>query len=392
MALTDTAIRLTKPAEKPIRKTDGNGLVLLINPNGSRWWRFRYRFHGKAKMISIGTYPEVSLSAARAKREEYRAMVARGVDPSIEKQAVRSAQNDSFQAIADEWFQKHGKQWAEAHAKRVKERLTNHVYPYIGERPIATIGVRDIRSILDRMTDAGKIESAHKTKQTLGQIFRYAVATERAEKDPIPSLKDVLPSADTKHFPALLDDKQIGAALRQFESYGGFPPVRAGLKLGPYLFCRPGELRKMRWSEIDFEKAEWRFTASKTKTDHIVPLARQAIEIIKDLQPLTGKGLFVMPSQRSPKGDRPMSDAAITAAYRAMGIDKNDLVAHGWRATARTKLVEDLGVRQDFVEHQLGHMVKDPNGRAYNRTTFLDERRIMMQRWADYLDSLKTLF
>ncbi len=394
--LTDNAVRQAKPAEKPYRKLDGEGLVLLIQPTGAKWWRFRYRFKGKAKMISLGAYPRVSLIEARNLRDDAVKKINEGIDPSdhraAERQAVaieKTVATNTFEAIAMEWYGRHSPTWATAHAKRVKERLDNHVFPYLGQKPITEINAPMVLDVLRRLEDVGKLETAHKTKQSMGQVFRYAIATGRAESDPTPSLKGALPPAKTDHFPALLYPDAIGAVLRQFDNYGGYPPVRAGLKLGPYLFCRPGELRTMKWADLDLDLAEWRFTLSKTHQPHIVPLSHQGKAIIEEMHLLTGKGEHVMPSQRSPRGDRPMSDAAITSAYRAMGIEQSTLVAHGWRATARTLLVEQLKFPVDIVEQQLGHSVKDALGRAYNRTQFLDERRAMMQAWADYLDTLK---
>ena len=389
MALTDTAVRLAKPGPKPIKKADDKGLFILIQPSGAKWWRFRYRFGGKEKLLSLGTYPEVTLSQARVKRDQYRALLAQGIDPSDQRKATKDAAADTFAAIALEWHAKHSPTWAPAHAKRVMERLSNHVMPFIGNKPITEITAPMILALLQRMEAAGKLESAHKTKQSIGQVFRYAIATSRAGSDPTPSLKGALPPAVPDHFPALLDPAAIGAALRQFDGYGGYPAVRAGLRLGPLLFCRPGELRTMRWADLDLDACEWRFILSKTKAPQIVPLSRQAMTVIMDLHPLTGRGIYVMPSQRAPKGDRPMSDAAITAAYRSMGIEQAVLVAHGWRATARTLLVEKLKFPADIVEQQLGHVVRDPLGRAYNRTQYLDERKAMMQTWADYLDDLR---
>lgn len=389
MPLTDTAIRQAKPAEMPYKKTDEKGLFILIQPTGAKWWRLKYRFGGKEKLLSLGTYPQVTLSQARAIRDQYRVMLAQGIDPGEQRKATKKAKADTFEAITTEWYGRHAPTWAPAHAKRVKERLDNHVLPYLGDKPISAITAPMVLEVLRRMESAGKLETAHKTKQSIGQVFRYAIATGRAETDPTPSLKGALPPTRPDHFPALLDPIAIGAVLRQFDGYGGYPSVRCGLRLGPMLFCRPGELRQMKWADLDLPAGEWRFTLSKTRQAHIVPLSKQAIAIINEMAPLTGHGIFVMPSQRSPTGERPMSDAAITAAYRALGIEQDVLVAHGWRATARTLLVEQLKFPVDQVEQQLGHQVKDALGRAYNRTTFLEERKAMMQAWSDYLDTLK---
>lgn len=389
MPLSDTAIRTAKPSSKTIRKSDGGGLVLLINPNGSRWWRFRYRINGKAKMLSLGTYPETSLSDARQKRDELRKLVAAGIDPSDQRKATKEATADTFKAVCLEWFAKISTSWVPAHATRNMQRLERHVFPYLADKPVSNITPVIVLELLNRIETTGNVETAHRVKQIIGMTMRYAVATGRADHDPTASLKGALAPTRVKHHPALLDPAAIGAVLRQFDGYGGYPPVRAGIRLGPMLFCRPGELRQMKWADLDLKAKEWRFTLSKTRQAHIVPLSKQVVEIITGMIPLTGHGCYVMPSQRSPAGDRPMSDAAVTAAYRALGIEQDVLVAHGWRATARTLLVEQLKYPVDIVEQQLGHQVKDALGRAYNRTQFLDERKEMMQSWADYLDSLK---
>ena len=389
MPLTDTAVRLAKPGAKPVRKADEKGLCLLIQPSGAKWWRFRYRFNGKPKNLSLGVYPDISLAQARVARDEYRKLVAQGIDPSDERKAVKEATADTFDFIAREWFAEMSTTWVPAHATRNMQRIERHILPYIGEKPIRTITAPTVLGLLTRIKETGNVETAHRIKQIVGMIMRFAVATGRADADPTASLKGAIAPAKVKHRPALLDKAAIGATLRQFDAYRGFPAVCAGMRLGPYLFCRPGELRHMRWDDIDLDAAEWRLTLSKTQTAQIVPLSRQSLDIILELHPLTGKGTYVMPSQRSPKGDRPMSDAAITAAYRAMGIPQDVLVAHGWRATARTLLVEELKYPADIVEHQLGHRVRDPLGRAYNRTTFIDERKAMMQDWANFLDNLK---
>ena len=240
-----------------------------------------------------------------------------------------------------------------------------------------------------RLGQRGALETAHRTLQNCGQVFRYAVATGRAKRDPSGDLRGALPPVKRTHFAALTESKQVGPLLRVLEGYQGTLIVRCALRLAPLVFVRPGELRQAEWSDIDLETAEWRYTVTKTDTQHIVPLSRQAVEILRELYPLTGQGRYVFPSARTPNGDRPMSNNAILAALRRMGIGKKEMTAHGFRATARTILDEVLGFRPDFIEHQLAHAVRDPNGRAYNRTAHLSERKKMMQTWADYLDQLK---
>lgn len=390
MPLTDAVIRQAKPEEKQVRKTDGGGLVLIVEPTGVKNWRLRYRFQGRPNMLSLGKYPEVSLAEARRHRDEVKRLLSQGIDPSEQRKAVKRAPADSFEAVSREWFAKKAPTWAEAHAKRVLERLENHVFPWLGRKGCAELTPALILPVLQRLENAGKGETAHKTKQTIGQIMRYAVSTSRAETDPTAALKDALAPTKTEHFPALLDPLAIGAALRQFEGYGGYPPVATALRVLPHVFCRPGELREMKWTDVDLENRLWAYVVSKTHQAHMVPLSSQVAGMLHDLHPLTGRGVYVFPNQRTPNGSRPMSDAAITSAYRALGIDQDTLVAHGWRSTARTLLAEVLEYPADILEQQLGHQVKDPLGRAYNRTTFLERRRAMMQRWSDYLDTLRT--
>jgi integrase len=388
--LKDIEVRKAKPGEKPYKLSDERGLYLLVTPQGGKLWRMNYRFGGKQRTLCFGAYPEVGLADARARREDARRLLAHGVDPGEERKATRRAARETFEAIAREWHGRFSSVWAASHAKRVLERLENHIFPYLGGKPVSAVSAPMILAVLRRLEDAGKVESAHRIRGIIGQVLRYAVASGRLDSDPTPALRGALTPVRTVHYPALLDPVEIGRVLRMLHGYTGTAEVRAALRLGPLLFVRPGELRTMRWDDLDMEAREWRFTLSKTQTPHIVPLARTAVEIIEELRPLTGRGVFVMPSARSPTGARPMSEGAVLGAYRALGIDKSVLVGHGWRATARTLLVEKLGFRVDIVEQQLGHVVRDPLGRAYNRTTFLEERRGMMETWAGYLEGLRT--
>lgn len=392
MALTDTKIRNAKPKEKPYKLTDGDGLFMLINPQGSKWWRFRYRFDGKEKLISFGTYPEVSLSDARDKRTEARRQVAAGINPSQLRQAKKAAKvnNEStFEVVAREWHKKFTPAWTPGHAKTILSRLEGNVFPWIGALPIIEIKAPDLLMVLRRIESRGALETAHRVRAICGQIFRYAVATGRAERDPAADLRGALPPVKPKHHAAMTDPEKVAGLLRAIDGYQGSFVTRCALRLAPLLFVRPGELRQMEWAEIDLEAAEWNIPAEKMKTrqPHLVPLAHQSIEILRELHPLTGAGRYVFPSPRTPK--RPMSNNGILSALRRMGFDKDEMTGHGFRAMARTILDEVLQVRPDFIEHQLAHAVRDPNGRAYNRTAFLPERRKMMQTWADYLDGLK---
>ena len=392
MPLTDTSIRNAKPGAKPIKLFDERGLFLLVTPTGGKWWRLRYMFDGKEKLLSLGVYPDVSLKDARERRDEARKLVANGVNPSENRKIQKSARADlvanSFEVITREWFAKFASTWVSNHGDRIIRRFERDIFPWIGGRPIAEITAPELLAVVRRIENRGALETAHRALGNCGQVFRYAVATGRAERDPSSDLRGALPPVKGTHFAATTEPKRVAEILRALDGYEGTLTVRCALRLAPLVFVRPGELRNAQWADIDFETAEWRYLVTKTNTPHIVPLARQAIEILRELQPLTGNSRFVFPSARS--FIRPMSDNAILAAMRRLGIDKEEMSGHGFRAVARTILDEVLGVRPDFIEHQLAHAVRDPNGRAYNRTAHLLERRKMMQQWADYLDKLKT--
>lgn len=390
--LQDVEVRKTKPKDKPYKLTDEKGLYLQVMPTGGKLWRMNYRHDGKQKTVSFGAYPDVSLAQAREKRDEVRKKLADGIDPMAERaarKAARLADAEMFEVVAREWFGKQAPTWAQGHAERVMARMVRDLFPWLANRPIAEITPPELLMVLRRVEDRGAVETAHRLLQNCGQVFRYAVATARAPRDITADLKGALPPVKGGHFAAVVDPKQAGELLRAMDAYEGTLPVKCALKLAPQVFVRPGELRRAEWKDIDFEQEEWRFLVTKTDTQHVVPLSRQAVEILRELHPLTGHGRYVFPSARTPDGSRPMSDVALLAALRRMGIDKDTQTVHGFRALARTVLDEVLGFRPDFVEHQLAHAVRDPNGRAYNRTAHLPERRRMMQHWADYLDSLK---
>lgn len=391
MALTDTSIRNAKPGNKQTKLYDERGLFLLVTPNGGKWWRFRYRFNQKEKLLSLGTYPDVSLKMAREKRDEARKLLVEGVDPSENRKAQKSslASNiaNSFEVITREWFSKYSPSWSENHGNRIIRRFERDIFPWIGQHPIADIRAPELLTVVRRIENRGALETAHRALGNCGQVFRYAVATGRAERDPTNDLRGALPPVKGNHFAAVTDPKRVGEILRAIDSYKGTFTVCCALRLAPLVFVRPGELRHAKWEDIDFESHEWRYVVTKTNTPHVVPLSNQAIEILNELHAFTGNNSYVFPGARSNK--RPMSDNAILAAMRRMGIGKDEMSGHGFRAMARTILDEVLGIRPDYIEHQLAHAVRDPNGRAYNRTAHLPERKKMMQQWADYLDTLK---
>ena len=393
MPLTTTRIRTAAVSDKPYKLFDGDGLYLLVNPNGGKWWRLKYRFRGKEKLLSLGTFPEVPLAKARERCRDARALISDDVDPSVNRKAQQSAQKDSaansFEVIAREWFEKYSKGWAESHSEKIIKRLERDVFPWLGRRPISEITAQEILGVLRRIEARGANETAHRALQNCSQLLRYAVVTGRVERDPCGDLRGALSPVKGKHHASITAPEAVGGLLRAIDSYKGSLITKCALKLAPLVFVRPGELRHAEWTEIDLERGEWNIPAAKMKTReaHLVPLSLQAVAILTEVRELTGGGQYVFPGARTRK--RPMSDNAILAALRRMGFAKDEMSGHGFRAMARTILDEVLHVRPDYIEHQLAHAVRDPNGRAYNRTSHLAERRDMMQRWADYLDRIK---
>ena len=392
MALNDTKIRSTKPSEKPMKLFDEGGLYLLITPSGGELWRFKYRFDGKEKLLSLGTYPEISLADARQRRDEARRNVAHGVDPSTLRKAQKQSQTEeteTFEVVAREWYTKFTPTWSAGHAESIKGRLEKDLIPWLGKLPMKEIKAPKVLEALRRIEDRGALEQAHRVRTIAGQVFRYAVATGRAERDVSADLRGALPQPPERHHAAITDPREVAPLLRAIDGYQGHFMVRCALKLAPLLFVRPGELRHAEWEEIDLDEAVWCIPAGKMKVKqpHIVPLCRQAVAILTELKALTGTSRYIFPSTRSHV--RPMSDNTVNAALRYLGYDRNTMTGHGFRAMARTILDEVLHVRPDYIEHQLAHSVRDPLGRAYNRTAHLDERRKMMQQWADYLYGIK---
>jgi integrase len=393
MGLTNLKIKQATAQDKAYKLSDDKGLYLYITPKAQKYWRMDYRFGGKRKTLALGVYPETTLADARSKCEEARKLIKNDIDPADVKRAKKIAktqsQENSFKALALEWFAIKTPHWSSDHIYRVDSILNKELFPHVGNRSVGEITAPDLLACLRRVESRGAIETAHRVKQVAGQVFRYAVASGKAERDPSADLKDALATPIKSHFAAITEPKEVGKLLIALDDYQGTPEVATALILAPLLFCRPKELRRMEWSEINFDKQEWHLPASKmkTKADHIVPLCKQAIEALQSLLQLTGHRQYVFPSARSPR--RPMSDNAVLSAMRRLGIPKEQMTGHGFRAMARTLLDEELGYRIEWIECQLAHTVKDANGRAYNRTTYLKQRKEMMQRWADYLDNLK---
>jgi len=408
MALTDMEVKKAKATDKPVKLADGGGLFLLVQPNGAKYWRLAYRFDGKQKTLALGVYPDVPLvgywhdpqtkkvwvKGARELREDARKLLANDTDPGAVKQAQKAAKGEqvanSFEAIAREWFVRHSPNWKENHSSKIIARLEKDVFPWIGGRPIGEIATPALLAAIRRIESRGALETAHRALACCGQVFRYAVATGRAERDPTGDLRGALPPVKKdKHFAAITDPQKIGELMRDIDGYQGSFIVKCAFKLSPLLFVRPGELRKMEWTDVNLDSAEWVYFVTKTETNHIVPLAQQAVEILREIQPLTGRGKYVFPGERD--HDRPMSDNAIRSALRRMGWSNDEMTPHGFRAMAST-ILDNMGYKQEWLERQLAHEEANKVKAAYKREAwrmYLPERTAMMQQWADYLDKLK---
>ena len=388
--LSSVAIKDAKPGHKMKAMRDGGGLYLVVEPSGKKWWKLRTTFAGKESSFSLGAFPDISLGGARAARDEMRKkMLVMGIDPAVarKEEKAKADGTNTFEAFAREWHGQFKSKWSEGHARNIQVRLERYVFPYIGKRPLEEITTPEMLAILNRIAAASP-ETARKTMTTLAMIYQQAARVGRVPYSPVDALRGALPPVKHKHMAAPTEPKDAAPLLRMLDSYAGTFAVKCALRLAPLVFVRPGELRQAEWAAIDLDAAEWRYQASKTGQDHIVPLSRQAVAILREIHPLTGTGRYVFPSART--ASRPMSEAAVNAALRRMGIDtKEELTGHGFRAMARTILDEVLGFRPDIIELQLAHAVRDPLGRAYNRTKHLPERKEMMQAWADYLDGLK---
>ena len=389
--LTAAAVSNAKPETKNYKLSDGGGLYLLVKPNKTKAWRFNYRFNGRQKTLAIGVFPDVSLKAAREKHKEARENLANDIDPSSQKKAMKAAKQsesaNNFEVVAREWARTRGEK-AVSTEKRQQALLEKDLFPYLGTRPIADINTPEVLKVLRKIETRGAIETAHRAKRLLGQVFRYAIVTGRAERDPSVDLKDALAQPVKTHFKSITDPAEVGPLISAINNYQATPVVMAALRLTPLLFCRPGELRHLEWQEVNFDEARIELPASKMKTKepHIIPLATQAMDILKKLQLITGRSMFVFPSARG--NSRPLSENGVRTALRTLGYTNEQISPHGFRAMARTILDEVLNFPVDWIEHQLAHSVKDANGRAYNRTKHLEQRRGMMQKWADYLNEL----
>lgn len=392
MKLSDISVRKSKAESKAYKLSDGGGMYLEVMPNGSKYWRLKYRFNGKEKKLALGVYPDVSLALARERMHDARKLLATDTDPSENKKAVKAAKFDksenSFEVVAREWIASHMANKAASHRDKVVRRFELYIFPWLGSKPIADITAPQVLDTVKRIEKLGILETAHRALQTCGQVFRYAVQTGRALRDITADLKGALPPTRTVHMASFTEPSEVAKLLRAIDGFKGTITVQCALRLAPLVFVRPSELRMAKWADFDLDAAEWRYLVSKTKTDHLVPLPHQAVEILREIWPLSGHGEYVFMGGHSPL--KPMSESAINAALKRMGYDtKTQITGHGFRAMARTILHERLNIDPHIIEHQLAHKVPDTLGAAYNRTKFIEQRKVMMQAWANYLDGLK---
>lgn len=394
MPLSDTTVRAAKPASKAFKLADERGLYLVVTTAGGKLWRYDYRLNGSRKTLAIGQYPEISLKDARGRLEEARKLLANGEDPAVIKQAQKAAKHErsanSFEIVARRWHKKNVSDWTPSYASKTIRLLERDIFPWIGGEPVADLEAPKFLTVARRIETRGAVETAHRALQACGQIMRFAVAEGLASRNPIGDLRGALKTAVTRHMASVTDPARVAELLRAFDAFNGTFTVQSALKLAPLVFTRPGELRQAKWADIDLDAAVWSIPAEsmKMRQPHIVPLSRQAISIFREIHPLTGHLEYVFPGARDPK--RAMSDAAVNAAMRRLGIDtKTELTGHGFRAMARTILHEVLKYPPEVIEQQLAHKAAGPLGEAYARAKFLDQRAPMMQAWADYLDKLK---
>ncbi|MFT3754684.1 MAG: tyrosine-type recombinase/integrase [Pseudoxanthomonas sp.] len=393
--LTDIAARAAKSKDKPYKLAAGGGLYLEVMPNGSKYWRMKYRFAGREKRLAIGVYPEVSLRDANTERDKARALLREGRDPSSEKRTAklqaRLSADNRFEAVAREWLETRRGDLAQSTWDKAEWLLETFAFPWIGSRPVGEIAASELLAVFRRLEAQDKLETTQKLKQVCGQVFRYSVATGRAERDPTADLRGALKTRKNRHFAAITDPVKVGALLRAIDGYTGQFSTLCALKLAPLVFARPGELRKAEWAEIDLDKGQWNIPGEKMKmgVPHIVPLSKQAVAILEELHPLTGTSAsakYVFPSVRSNRD--PMSENTVNAALRRLGYGTDDMTGHGFRSMAST-LLHEMGWNSDAIERQLAHAERNQIKAAYNRAEHLPERRRMMQAWADYLDTLR---
>lgn len=391
MPLSNAKIQTSKPADTPYKLADEKGLFLLVHPNGSKYWRLKYRFNGKEKLLAIGVYPDIGLADAREKRDEARKQIANGADPGMVKQfnkaAARVSAANSFESIAREWYVKFSTTWTEKHGEKIIRRLERDIFPWVGAFPITEVDAPKLLAVLRRIESRGAIETAHRAHQNCGQVFRYAVATGRANRDPSGDLRGALQPVKKSHHASVTDPKAIKALMQAINDYEGFFITKCALRFAPLVFVRPGELRHAEWSEINFETKEWRIPAAKMKMRvmHIVPLSEQALKILEEIQPMTGHLKYIFPGVRTPS--RPMSENTITGALRRLGYTSDEMTGHGFRSMAST-ILNEQGWNRDAIERQLAHAERNNVRAAYNYAEHIPERKRMMQAWADYLSAL----
>ena len=395
MKLTDTFLRGLKAVSKAQKHSDGGGLYLHVSPTGGKLWRMGYRFEGKQKTLSFGAYPAVSLKDARQKREDAKEQLAKGIDPSAYKQAVKAAtraeSTNTFEIVAREWFAKNQDSWVDTHAEKILRRLENYIFPIIGGKPIHQVTAPELLRALREVEAKGIPDVAHRALQNCSRIFRYAIATGRAERDTAADLRGALVPVKSENLASIIDPQSIGALLRAIDAYTGNVIVCSALRMAPYVFVRPGELRRAEWAEFNLEGAEWRIPAARMKMRqvHIVPLARQVVGILEDLRQYTGHGHFLFPSMRT--DNRPISDVTLLAGLRRLGYTKEQMCVHGFRSMA-SALLNEQGYNRDWIERQLAHGERNSIRAAYNYAEYMPERRRMMQEWADYLDQLRQIY
>ncbi len=393
MALTDIQIKSAKPREKQYKLADGEGMYLLVLPSGGKYWRLKYRIDGKEKVLALGVYPKVSLSGARGKRRVAKDVLSDGQDPSVIKKLEKIKRKydgkDSFEAVAREWHKKQKTSLAEVTARDTLSKLVNHVFPHVGARTIGEITTPEVLAVLRRLESNGKISAAHRTKQIIGRVFRYAIVTGRATHDLAADLKGALAPEVTKHHASITDPKKIGELLRKIDDFSGTLPVKSALQLAPMLFVRPGELRRAEWKDVNFDTRQWIIPkevmkkVGKERRAHIVPLSTQAIDILKKLRKYTGENSYLFSTK-----DKPMSENSVNKALRSIGYSGKEAVGHGFRTTAST-ILHEQGYLSDAIERQLAHVEGNDVKRTYNKALHIKERTKMMQAWSDYLYGLK---